>query len=140
MCCNSPATFLLLNTASKLNIHSYVTRFRTGKRKKQRLKMVVPVRVRVMGVGRPNATLVAHTLDATESGVKLGGLRGDVNVGDVIEIQHRRERAMFRVVWIQAVEKSGEKHVGAECVDPDKNIWGTDFPQHTDEYEEKEPE
>jgi len=49
-----------------------------------------------MGVGRPNATLVAHTLDATESGVKLGGLRGDLNVGDVIEIQHRRERAMYK--------------------------------------------
>jgi hypothetical protein len=58
--------------------------------------MVVPVRVRVMGVGRSNATLVAHTLDATESGVKLGGLRGDLNVGDVIEIQHRRERAMYK--------------------------------------------
>jgi len=42
-----PSAFLLLNTVSKLNIilnYSYVTRFRTGKRKKQRLKMVVPVR------------------------------------------------------------------------------------------------
>jgi hypothetical protein len=102
--------------------------------------MVAPVRVRIAGLDNQGAGQVAHTLDASESGVKLAGFRGDVNVGDVIEIQYRRERAMFRVVWIRAVAKSSEKHIGAECIDPDKNIWGTNFPLQKDEYEEKEPE
>jgi hypothetical protein len=44
---------------------------------------------------------------------------------------------MFRVVWIQEQHNS-EKHIGAECVEPDKNIWGQEFPQQMDEYEEKE--
>jgi hypothetical protein len=133
------AELTLLNVLAWRTIY-YVARFRTGKRNKQRVKMVVPVRVRLMGVNHQNASQVAHTLDATETGVKLAGFRGEVKVGDVIEIRYRRERGMFRVVWIQTLEKSSEKHVGAECVDPDKNIWGTDFPQHLDEYEEKEPE
>ena len=32
---------------------------------------------------------MAHTLDATESGVKLSGITGDLNVGDVLEINYR---------------------------------------------------
>lgn len=81
---------------------------------------------------------LAHTLDATERGVRLAGFRADVNVGDVLEVQCRKERAMFRVVWIRALEKSSEKQVGCECVEPDKNIWDMEFPHHADEYEEKE--
>jgi hypothetical protein len=115
-----------------------VSRFVTGKRKKRRTKMVVPVRVRLAGNNTRQAPQLAHTLDANESGVKLVGFRGDLNVGDVIEIQHRHERAMFRVVWIRLQEKCLEKHIGAECVEPDKNIWGQEFPHQTDEYEETE--
>jgi len=112
-----------------------MSRFRKGKRKKQRTKMVVPVRVRLAGTkAQP---LIAHTLDATERGVKLAGFHGDVKVADIIEIQHRRESALFRVVWVHALQNSDEKHLGAECVD-DTNIWGTDFPAQADEYEEKE--
>jgi hypothetical protein len=102
--------------------------------------MVVPVRIRFVAVNHESASQVAHTLDASETGVRLGGFRGDVSLGDVIEIQYRRERGMFRVVWTKALEKSSEKHVGAECVEPGRNMWGTDFPHHADEYEEKEPE
>ena len=101
--------------------------------------MVVPVRVRLAGTSdEDQASQLAHTLDASDSGVKLAGFRGEVNVGDVIEIQHRHERALFRVVWIHVLEKSSEKHIGAECVEPDKNIWGAEFSLLVDEYEDKE--
>jgi hypothetical protein len=115
-----------------------MSRFRIGKRKKRRTKMVVPVRVRPVGANSTDAAQVAHTLDANESGVRLGGFRGDLNTGDVIEIQHRHERAMFRVVWVRAMENSAEKQIGAECVEADKNIWGQEFQHQQDEYEEKE--
>jgi hypothetical protein len=98
--------------------------------------MVVPVRVRLAGgKGQPE---LAHTLDATESGVRLAGLRGNLNVGDVLEIQYRHEKALFRVVWFRALENSTEKHVGAECVEAGTNIWDVQFPAHADEYEERE--
>jgi hypothetical protein len=97
--------------------------------------MVVPIRVRLAGTDQ--APEVAHTLDATESGVRFAGFRGQLNVGDVIQIQHRHERALFRVIWVRALENSSEKHVGAECV-LDANIWGDEFPQEPDEYEEND--
>jgi hypothetical protein len=100
--------------------------------------MVVPVRVRLAGAGSSQPTQVAHTLDANESGVRLAGFRGDLNVGDVIEIRYRRRKAMFRVVWIRLLEKSLDKQIGAECVEPGKNIWEQEFSHQTDEYEQRD--
>ena len=97
--------------------------------------MVVPIRVRL--AGSHQAPEPAHTLDATERGVRFSGFRGDLSVSDIIEIHYHRERALFRVVWVEMQESSLERHVGAECVF-DTNIWGDEFPQVGDEYEKKE--
>ena len=98
--------------------------------------MVVPIRVRLAGAKeQPH---LAHTLDATENGVRLAGFHGDISVGDVLEIQYRHERALFRVVWFRSLENSSEKQVGAEWVEPNTNIWDIESPNHADEYEEKE--
>ena len=111
--------------------------FRPGKRKKLRKKMVTPVRVRIAGA-KPGKSHPAFTLDATDFGIKLGGIREEFKVGDIIEVQYRHERAMFRVIWVKSLEKSSEKHVGAECVEPGRNIWPVDFPAQPDEFEEPE--
>lgn len=97
--------------------------------------MVVPIRVRL--AGSDEASQPAHTLDATESGVRFAGFRGELNVGEIVEIQHRHERSLFRVVWIQSPNGFSEKHVGAECVF-DANIWGDEFPHESDEYEQND--
>jgi len=70
--------------------------------------------------------------------VKLGGYRGAMEVGDKIEIQYRHKQAQFRVAWITAYEGSLEKQIGAECLEPGKQVGGAPFPQQADEYEEKE--
>jgi hypothetical protein len=44
-------------------------------------------------------------LDGNETGVRLEGFRGEANVGNIIEIQYRREHAMFRIVWIRTQEE-----------------------------------
>ena len=99
--------------------------------------MLVPVRVRL--AGSPITDLrVAHTLDATEQGVKLSGITGDLIVGDVLEIHYRDKRGWFRVVWIQEADNQMHRQIGAVNVEPDKNIWRMDFPNDQDEYEESE--
>jgi hypothetical protein len=42
------------------------------------------------------------------------------------------------VLWTATPEGSREKHLGAECVEPEKDIWGVEFPEKVDEYEEKD--
>ena len=80
-----------------------MARFRKGKRSKQRTKIVVPVRVRLAGA--KEQAQIAHTLDATEGGVRLAGFRGDLNVGDVIEIQYRHRAG---IVSCRVVAGAGE--------------------------------
>lgn len=113
-------------------------RFRKGKRNKKRTKMVVPVRMWVTGTSGSQESHLAHTLDASDYGVKLAGFHGQLKVGEVIEIQYRQKRARFRVVWIRSLDNSPEKQLGAECIEPKKNIWTVEFADETDEYQEKE--
>jgi ribosomal 50S subunit-recycling heat shock protein len=110
-------------------------RFRTGIRRSKRTKSVVPVRVWIAG---SKASHLAHTLDVSNHGVKLGGCRGEMKVGDKIEVQYHHKQAKFRVAWITAREGSSDKQIGAECLEPEKQVWGAPLPQQADEYEEKE--
>ena len=111
-----------------------MSRFRIGKRQSQRTKSVVPVRVWIAG---SKDSHLAHTLDVSNHGVKLGGWQGEMKVGDEIVIQYHQTHAQFRVAWITACEGSSEKQVGAECLEPKKQLWGAPFTQGVDEYEEK---
>ncbi len=110
-------------------------RFRTGKRRSKRTKSVVPVRLWIAG---SEDSHLAHTLDVSNHGVKLAGCRGEFKVGDKIEVLYRHKHAQFRVAWISAREGSSEEHIGAECLESGKQVWGTEFPEQTDEYEEED--
>jgi hypothetical protein len=112
-----------------------MARFRTGKRRSMRTTAVVPTRLWIAGSEESH---LANTLDVSEHGVRLGGFRGELKVGDKIEIQYRHKRAQFRVLWIAAREGSSEKQIGAECLEPEKELWGVEFPEQKDEYEEQE--
>jgi hypothetical protein len=108
---------------------------RTVRRRSRRTKSVVPVRLRIAG---SQETFLAHTLNATNNGVRLGGYRGEMKVGDEIVIQYRHARARFRVIWIAALDESSEKQIGAECLESGKQLWGERFPERPDEHVEKE--
>ena len=106
----------------------------TGRRRSKRTKAVVPVRLKIAGSQESH---LAHTLNATNNGVRLGGYRGEIKVGDEIVIQYRHAQARFRVIWIAALDEASEKQIGAECLEPGKHLWGERFPEQADEYEEK---
>jgi hypothetical protein len=108
---------------------------RAGRRRSKRTKSVVPVRLRIAGSQESH---LAHTLNVTNHGVRLGGYRGEIKVGDEFAIQYRHTQAQFRVTWIAAPDESSEKQIGAECLEPGKHLWGERFPEQPDEYEEKE--
>ncbi len=110
-------------------------RFRMGKRRSKRTKSVVPVRLLIAG---SKDTPHAHTLDVSDHGVRLAGCRSELKVGDKIEIHYKHKHAQFRIVWVLAREGSAEKEIGAECVEPEKQLWGVEFPEQRDEYEERD--
>ena len=66
---------------------------RVEKRKTARKKMVVPVKFSVATV-----SLLAHTLDITRFGARLGALRAKLQPGTIIELQRGQKKAKFRIV------------------------------------------
>jgi len=108
---------------------------RTGRRRSKRTQSVVPVRLWITG---SKDSHLAHTLNVNNNGVRLGGYRGEMKIGDEFVIQYRNAQAQFRVIWITARDESSEKQIGAECLQPGKQLWAERFPEQPDTHEEKE--
>ena len=99
-----------------------------NRRRNNRTKAVLPVRVSGNETsGTPYCDL-AHTLDVTESGIRLGFVRRQLQVGSRLTIQYRQHKVEFRVIWISQLTRLKEHHVGLEAVVP-RDVWklGTDL-------------
>jgi hypothetical protein len=93
------------------------------KRRRSRTKAVLPVRVCSNdGSGNSHSELV-HTLDITDTGARLGGVRHPLKVGSLITLQYKQHKASFRVVWTEAVPGRTEHRVGLEAL-AYKDVWG----------------
>jgi hypothetical protein len=109
------------------------------KRRRKRTKMVLPLRVWVDGSNGAGAEFqFAHTLDITQEGARLGGLRSQLKPGQVITLQRGRHKMQFRIKWTKQLP-SKELQAGIESLEPEKNIWGLDISdekQAADKYQE----
>src|SRR5213075_2615343 len=70
-------------------------------------------------------------------GVKVGGCQGEFKVADKIEILFRHKHTKARVARIIACERSSEKRIGAEFLEPEKEVSGLESSEQTAEAEEK---
>jgi hypothetical protein len=91
------------------------------KRKSQRRKMVLPVKVFVDQVSH-----LAHTMDITDSGARLGALRTKLHPGTVISLQRGSQRAKFQIAWVRQLAPN-ELQAGIECLQPQNSFWGVDL-------------
>jgi hypothetical protein len=94
-------------------------------RGKFRRKMVLPVTV---VRSKDDEKQVAHTLDVTEVSARLGGLRIQLEPGEIIEIQRGGVKAKFQVHWMGTPGTELEGHAGIQGLDPGKSIWSTHLP------------
>jgi hypothetical protein len=91
------------------------------KRKSPRRKMVLPVKVSVDAV-----THLAHTIDITQNGARLGALRTELLPGSLVILQRGSKRAKFRIAWIKQLAPN-EMQAGLESLQPQNNFWGVDL-------------
>jgi hypothetical protein len=91
------------------------------KRKSPRRKMVLPVKVSIDAV-----THLAHTVDITQNGARLGALRTELLPGSLVILQRGSKRAKFRIAWIKQLAPN-EMQAGLESLQPQNNFWGVDL-------------
>jgi hypothetical protein len=94
----------------------------------------LPVRLGGLGTDGQRFVAVAHTIDISASGARLGGVVAPVAFGATVELQYQYRKAKFEVLW---VGRSGDKQqVGLRCLEPAKDLWGTQLDSGTfdDDY------
>jgi Gram-negative bacterial TonB protein C-terminal len=103
-----------------------------------RTRMVLPLRVWLEDLGAETPTYLAHTIDTSEIGCRLGGLRTELHPGQIITLQRGQHKAPFRVIWSRQLEPH-ENHAGLEAVDHSVNIWSANPQVNPAETERMSP-
>jgi hypothetical protein len=88
--------------------------------------MVLPVKISVGKV-----TGLAHTIDITPSGARLGALRTQLQPGTTISLQRGPKKAQFRIEWIKQLAPN-ELQAGIEALEPQNNFWGVNLADDLD--------
>jgi TonB family protein len=90
--------------------------------------MVLPLRVWLNEQpGETLRTQLAHTVDISHIGCRLGGLRTELFPGQTISLQRGQNKASFRVIWSKRLAVD-ENQAGIEALDYGKNIWAVELP------------
>jgi hypothetical protein len=103
--------------------------------------MVLPLRVLARDASDAGFEELAHTLDITAHGARLGAIRHPLKMGTTIVVQYRQRKLHCRVVWTRLLEGTKEYQVGVELLENGKDTWGLDLhPVKTVTVEEPEAE
>jgi TonB family protein len=91
--------------------------------------MVLPLRVWTDEASdHATALQLAHTLDISPIGARLGGMRTPVRPGQHITLQRGQKKTQFRVIWTRQLTPS-EIQAGIESLEFGKQIWDLELPQ-----------
>jgi hypothetical protein len=100
------------------------TSVKTNRRRQDRIQAVLPVRVRGTDASGKSFELLAHTLDLTASGARLGSIRQPLKVLDTLTILYHQRRMEFSVVWTKLLDGKAEYQVGLQAFSQEKERWG----------------
>jgi len=108
-----------------------------GQRRHKRIKMVLLVRISGKDAADNPVNELAHTLDITPNGARLGAIHHVLKMGDKLTLQYRQRRIKFRVVWVKSLTGTSEYQVGLETMGTAGENWGLELPESDaiDEYQ-----
>jgi hypothetical protein len=95
-----------------------------NQRRGTRTKAVLPVRIKGKDAAGQTFDEMAHTLDVTTNGVRLGSVRRELNPQDEVTIFYRQRKMQFRVVWTKKMKGTSEFQVGLQALTQEKEVWG----------------
>lgn len=93
-----------------------------GSRRQKRVKTVLPIRLGGLDIRGSRFAAVAHTMDISYSGARVGGVVAEVLEGEILDLQYRHRRAKFEVSWVR--RGSTDFTLGLRAIDPAKDLWG----------------
>lgn len=85
---------------------------------------MLPVRVRGTDASGATFEALAHTLDLTAIGARLGAIHHPLKTLDTLTIFYHQRRMEFTVVWTKLLEGRREYQVGLQACSQEKDPWG----------------
>ena len=102
-----------------------------GTQRYSRTKMILPLRVWLdEGAGETLSAQWVHTIDISQIGCRLGGLRTKLSPGQTIALQRGQQKIPFRVIWSKHLA-ANENQAGMEALDYGRSIWAVELPLST---------
>jgi len=95
---------------------------RTNRRRQDRVKAVMPVRVRGTDAHGVPFDVWAHTLDLTPTGARLGAIRHELRKLDTLTVSYHQLRMEFKVMWTKRLDEKGEYQIGLQALS-EKEAW-----------------
>jgi hypothetical protein len=94
-----------------------------GNRRQSRMRTVVPVRLGGTDSSGKRFVAMAHTIDISHSGARIGGIVAELVAGEELDLQYHHRKARFGIAWVR---KSGNDYMaGLKALEPSKDVWGT---------------
>lgn len=97
---------------------------KTNRRRQDRIQAVLPVRVRGTDSAGISFDALAHTLDLTPTGARLGAIRHELKALDTLTILYHQRRMEFTVIWTKLLAGNGEYQVGLQAFSQEREPWG----------------
>ena len=130
----TPAGYFCASLIGAILIHSSLshtifgpqmqaTRVKKNRRRQNRIQAVLPVRVRGTDASGASFEGLAHTLDLTPTGVRLGTIRHQLKALDTLTILYHQRRMEFTVMWTKLLDGTGEHQVGLQAFSQEKEVW-----------------
>jgi hypothetical protein len=94
------------------------------KRRSNRTKAVLPVRIKGKDSAGQAFEDLVHTLDVNAAGVRLGSIRRELTVNDEITVFYRQRKMQFRVAWVKKLKGTSEFQAGLQAVTQEREAWG----------------
>ena len=98
------------------------------KRRSQRLKAVLPIKIFSKDISGTSYCDIGHTLDVGRAGARLGAVHRQIEVGCPVVLQYQHRKAEFRVVWVKSLKGQKEQWIGVTSVEQVNVPWGISSP------------
>jgi hypothetical protein len=102
-------------------------RMKTERRLQDRKSAVLPVRVRGVDASGASFEELAHTLDLTPAGARLGSIRRPLKPLDTLVVFYRQRRMEFKVIWTKLLDGKHEYQVGLQASSQVREGWAANF-------------
>lgn len=93
------------------------------RRRQNRMKGVLPIRVRGIDKYGKSFDEIAHTLDIAAIGSRVGAIHHELRIADRVTVVYRQRRMEFFVVWTRQVGKH-EYQLGLQAIKQENDSWG----------------